>query len=73
VFNVNYKKIKKGPMVGITFTVDKQLALRANEAAQKMGKSLGQVVLDYLKQLAGNAQRDQEWARLKQSCRASGG
>jgi hypothetical protein len=37
-----------------------------------MGKSLDQAVLDYLEQLAGSAQRDQEWAQFEQSCLMSG-
>lgn len=38
-----------------------------------MGKTLDQVVLDYLVQLACSADRDQQWAEFEQSCRASGG
>jgi hypothetical protein len=59
--------------LNITFTVDDQVAQHASEAAQKMGKSLDQVVLNYLEQLAGSAQRDQEWAPFEQSCLTSGG
>lgn len=59
-------------MVNITFTIDEQVAQSASEAAQKMGKSLDQAVLDYLEQLAGSAQRDQEWAQFEQSCLTSG-
>jgi hypothetical protein len=59
--------------LNITFTVDDQVAQHASEAAQKMGKSLDQVVLNYLEQLAGSAQRDQEWAQFEQSCLTSGG
>jgi replicative DNA helicase len=60
-------------VVNITFTLDDQIAQRAKAAAQKMGKNLDQVVLDYLEQLAGSTQRDQEWARFEQSCLTSGG
>jgi hypothetical protein len=59
--------------VNMTFTVDDQVAQHASEVAQKMGKSLDQVVLNYLEQLAGSAQRDQEWAQFEQSCLTSGG
>jgi hypothetical protein len=59
--------------VNMTFSVDDQVAQHASEAAQKMGKSLDQVVLNYLEQLAGSAQRDQEWAQFEQSCLTSGG
>ena len=39
--------------MNITLSVDEKVAQRAREAAQKMGKSLNQVVRDYLEQLAG--------------------
>ena len=45
--------------MNITLSVDEQVAQRAREAAQKMGKSLNQAVRDYLEQLAGSAQRAQ--------------
>jgi hypothetical protein len=57
----------------MTFTVDDQVAKHASEAAQKMGKSLDQVVLSYLEQLAVSTQRDQEWAQFEQSCLTSAG
>ncbi len=60
-------------MVNITFTVDDQVAACASKAAQRMGKSLDQVVLSYLEQLVGSTQRDQEWAQFEQSCLTSGG
>jgi hypothetical protein len=59
--------------VSIIFTIDDQIAQRASVAAQKIGKSLDQVVLDYVAQLASNAQRDQDWAQFEQSCLTSGG
>jgi replicative DNA helicase len=58
--------------MNITVSVDEQVAQRANEAAQKMGKSLNLVVLDYLEQLAGGDQREQQWAEFEQSCLTSG-
>jgi hypothetical protein len=58
-------------VVNITFSVDQHVALRAREAAQKMGKSLNQTVLDYLEQLADSAQRDMEWTQFEQSCLTS--
>ena len=54
--------------MNITLSVDEQVAQRAREAAQKMGKSLNQAVRDYLEQLAGSAQREQQWAQFEQSC-----
>ncbi len=58
--------------MNITLSVDEQVALRAREAAQKMGKSLNQVVRDYLEQLAGSARRQQEWDEFEHRCRTSG-
>jgi replicative DNA helicase len=59
--------------MNITLSVDEQVAQRAREAAQKMGKSLNQVVRDYLEQLAGSARRQQEWDEFERSCLASPG
>jgi len=41
---------------------------RARDAAQKMGKSLNQLVRDYLEQLAGSACRNQQWAQFEARC-----
>ena len=54
--------------MNITLSVDEQIAQRAREAAQKMGKSLNQAVRDYLEQLAGVGQRGQQWAQLEARC-----
>ena len=54
--------------MNITLSVDEQVAQRAREAAQKMGKSLNQAVRDYLEQLAGSAQRAQQWAQFEERC-----
>lgn len=43
--------------MNITLVVDEQLAERARAAAQAMGKSLNQVVREYLERLAGEQQR----------------
>ena len=53
--------------------VDEQVAQRARDAAQKMGKSLNQVVRDYLEQLAGSSRRAEQWAQFESRCLASGG
>jgi replicative DNA helicase len=58
--------------MNITLSVDEQVAQRARDAAQKMGKSLNQVVRDYLEQLAGSAKREQQWALFEQRCLTSG-
>jgi hypothetical protein len=54
--------------MNITLSVDEQVAQRARDAAQKMGKSLNQVVRDYLEQLAGGAHRDENWAQFEARC-----
>jgi hypothetical protein len=59
--------------MNIIVSIDDQLAHHASEVAQKMGKSLSQVVLEYLQQLASSAERDQQWAEFEQSCLTSGG
>jgi hypothetical protein len=59
--------------MNITLSVDEQVAARAREAAQKLGKSLNQLVRDYLEQLAGGNQRSQQWAQFEQRCLQSKG
>ncbi|MDD2844819.1 MAG: DUF6364 family protein, partial [Rhodoferax sp.] len=59
--------------MNITLSVDEQVAARAREAAKKMGKSLNQVVRDYLEQLAGGARRGQQWAQFEERCLQAGG
>jgi hypothetical protein len=39
--------------VNITLSVDEQLVVRARKKAEAMGKSLNQLVRDYLQKLAG--------------------
>ncbi len=57
--------------MNITLSVDEQVAQRARETAQKMGKSLNQVVRDYLEQLAGSARREQQWHQFEARCQQS--
>jgi len=57
--------------MNITLSVDEKVAQRAREAAQKMGKSLNQVVRDYLEQLAGGARRGQQWSQFEERCLSS--
>ena len=54
--------------MNITLSVDEQVAQRAREAAKKMGKSLNQVVRDYLVQLAGSGRRSQQWTQFEARC-----
>jgi predicted HicB family RNase H-like nuclease len=44
----SFEQTNEISVLNISFTVDEQIAQSAREAAQKMGKSLNQVVLDYL-------------------------
>lgn len=57
--------------MNITLSVDEQVAQRAREAAQKMGKSLNQAVRDHLEQLAGGSRREQMWAQFEERCQQS--
>jgi hypothetical protein len=57
--------------MNITLSIDEQVAQRARLAAQKMGKSLNQVVRDYLEQLAGGSRRSQQWSQFEARCLAS--
>lgn len=59
--------------MNITLSVDEQVAQRARDAAQKMGKSLNQAVRDYLEQLAGSSKRTDQWAQFEARCLESGG
>jgi len=54
--------------MNITLSVDEQVAQRARLAAQRMGKSLNQLVRDYLEQLAGEARRGQQWSQFEEAC-----
>ena len=57
--------------MNITLSVDEQVAVRARAAAEKMGKSLNQVVRDYLEQLAGGAKRAAQWEQFETRCTQS--
>jgi antitoxin component of RelBE/YafQ-DinJ toxin-antitoxin module len=46
--------------MNITLAVDEKVAEQARKAAQAMGKSLNQVVREYLEQLAGRPALDAE-------------
>ncbi len=59
--------------MNITLSVDERTAERARLAAQAMGKSLNQLVRDYLEQLAGAEQRQTEAESFEASAKASPG
>jgi antitoxin component of RelBE/YafQ-DinJ toxin-antitoxin module len=52
-------------MTNITLSVDERVVREAREAAQAMGKSLNQVVREYLEQLAGKRQMAQDIEDLR--------
>ena len=54
--------------MNITLSADAQTVKKARMAAQRMGKSLNQAVRDYLEQLAGSADRSQDWTDFSQRC-----
>lgn len=53
--------------MNITLAVDEKVADRARLAAQAMGKSLNQVVREYLEQLAGAQQLEAELRAYRDS------
>lgn len=57
--------------MNITLSVDEQVAQRARDVARSMGKSLNQVVRDYLEQLAGGTRREQLWEQFEARCTQS--
>ena len=59
--------------MNITLAVDEQLADRARLAAQAMGKSLNQVVREYLEHLAGEAQLEAELEAYRASTTQTSG
>ncbi len=59
--------------MNITLSVDERVADAARKAAKAMGKSLNQAVRDYLEQLAGRQQIENEIAAFEQSVRTTPG
>jgi hypothetical protein len=51
--------------MNLTLSVDKQVAERARAVARAMGKSLNQVVRDYLEQLANRDQVERDIAEFR--------
>lgn len=51
--------------MNLTLSVDERTVEKARRAAQAMGKSLNQVIRDYLEQMAGDAQVDDDIAELR--------
>lgn len=59
--------------MNITLSVDEKTAERARRAAQAMGKSLNQLVRDYMEQLAGQDEVREAVAELRALSAQSGG
>lgn len=51
--------------MNITLSIDEHLVARARRKAQALGKSLNQVIRDYLQQLAGADDVERSLAELK--------
>jgi antitoxin component of RelBE/YafQ-DinJ toxin-antitoxin module len=54
--------------MNITFSVDEQIAARAREKADAMGKSLNQAVREYLQHLAGEFEAERENEEFVKRC-----
>ena len=61
-------RVTKESFLNIIFSIDEQVAQLARQEAQKRGKSLDQVVLDYVQQLARSAQPRNQWAQFEARC-----
>ncbi len=52
--------------MNITLSIDEQLASRARKRAQALGKSLNQLIRDYLQKLAGGDDPEQSIEEFRQ-------
>ena len=59
--------------MNITLSVDERLVRRARKKANAMGKSLNQLVRDYLERLAGSDDAERDVAELRELSRESRG
>jgi hypothetical protein len=59
--------------MNLTLSVDEQLVKRARKKAHAMGKSLNQLVREYLERLAGGDDAERDVAELRQLSRAARG
>lgn len=59
--------------MNITLSVDEKVLERARRAARAMNKSINQLVRDYLEQLAGDGDVDEEVGELRRLSAESGG
>lgn len=59
--------------MNITLSIDEKLAEQARKVAQSMGKSLNQVIRDYLERLTGQQDAVADMAELRRLSAASQG
>jgi hypothetical protein len=59
--------------MNITLSVDERLVRRARKKADAMGKSLNQLVREYLERLTGSDDAEREVAEIRQLSRAPRG
>ena len=59
--------------MNLTLSIDRAVLDRARRAARSMGKSLNQLVREYLSDLAGQASAEDDVEELVRLSRASGG
>jgi hypothetical protein len=60
-------------VVNLTLSLDERLVKRARKKAEAMGKSLNQVVREYLERLAGSDDAERDVAELRRLSRESRG
>jgi uncharacterized protein DUF6364 len=53
-------------LVNLTLSIDEQLVARARKRADALGKSLNQLIRDYVQRLAGGDDPDQSIAEFRQ-------
>jgi len=59
--------------MNLTLSIDPQLVARAREKAAALGKSLNQLIRDYLEQVAGRSDTERVVSELRRLSARSGG
>lgn len=60
-------------LMNITLSVDEDVIGRARQRAESLGTSVNQLVRDYLEQLAGKSNEEEDAAEFERLSRLSGG
>jgi hypothetical protein len=60
-------------LMNITLSVDEDVIGRARQRAESLGTSVNQLVRDYLEQLAGKSNAEEDAAEFERLSRLSGG